>query len=911
MSSTSNHPSNHNGPPLRANMPGKTASQGPPIGHHVRVSWLSLLRWLQSNTFVPHWLPEPLRHPFISYLIAALLEVAAVVAIQLIYSAFPMFAFRGVLVTVVVVLVALGGGAGPSLLATFVGTFLIYYTLLPPYFTWALADPADALGLLMYLVVGICISLLAGRSERARRQAEEQSRLLAQARARSALDYQRLRTVLDVLPSAVIIAGPQGQMLQVNPALRTLWGDDISQAADIEQYTLYKARWARSGKPLTPEEWTLARALTRGEVILNDEIEIETLDGQRKIILNSAAPIRDETGAITGAVVSAQDISEVRRLEQEVADRAAALETTFEAITDGIGLLDMHGYLLKTNRAFRALFGLEQYAAYTALPAYQQMAMLDARDEQGQPLAPEAWPVARLLQGETLAGTDLLVKSLDGRELVVNVSGAPIRDVHGHYSGCVEVFRDVTERRRLEQRTREALNALVAMAEAMVQEPQPADAAALADETSLLSAEAVPPGAAKRLAELTRSVLGCRRVSLDAIEPESGVLRPLVVVGLSPKQERAWWASWSPPQRLEGRFGARIATALYTGEPVPLDVRHTPEQYQYTLYQARSGLLMPLRMGEELIGILCIDYGEREHAFTFQEEMALIRAISRLGALLLERDRLLRRWAEARANELTLRATKEQMDTFLGMVSHELKTPLTSIRLALQISQKRMKKLAPLGADMSGIGPALAFFQNQLVRTEGQVERLDRLVNDLLEASRIQAGKLELRLQCVDLVALVRQVVEEQREAAPGRVITLRVPADLPATVDADPVRIEQVVANYLTNALKYSLEDRPVDVGMCAWQQKVCIWVRDQGPGLPPEEQERVWERFHRARGIEIQSGTGIGLGLGLYICRTIIERHQGQVGVESVPGKGCTFWFTLPLNARPGTLERADGGR
>ncbi|HEY7356288.1 MAG TPA: HAMP domain-containing sensor histidine kinase, partial [Ktedonobacterales bacterium] len=357
--------------------------------------------------------------------------------------------------------------------------------------------------------------------------------------------------------------------------------------------------------------------------------------------------------------------------------------------------------------------------------------------------------------------------------------------------------------------------------------------------------------------------------------------------------------------------GARIAAALHTGESVPLDARHAPEQYRYILYQAQSGLITPMRMGEELIGILFLDYGEREQNFTPQEEMALIRAISRLGALLLERDRLLRRWAEARANELALRATKEQMDTFLGMVSHELKTPLTSIRLALQISQRRIQKLgASVEEDISGVVTALPFFQTQLVRTEGQVERLDRLVNDLLDASRIQAGKLELRQKPVDLGVLVHRVVEEQREAAPERAISLQVPAGLQAVVDADPVRIEQVVINYLTNALKYSPEAFPVDVGLRVAPQEARVWVRDQGPGLPPAEQERVWERFHRARGIEVQSGTGIGLGLGLFICRTIIERHQGQVGVESMPGAGSTFWFTLPLSARPDALESADQG-
>jgi signal transduction histidine kinase len=87
------------------------------------------------------------------------------------------------------------------------------------------------------------------------------------------------------------------------------------------------------------------------------------------------------------------------------------------------------------------------------------------------------------------------------------------------------------------------------------------------------------------------------------------------------------------------------------------------------------------------------------------------------------------------------------------------------------------------------------------------------------------------------------------------------------------------------------------VEVGVYVEGQEGRVWVRDQGPGLPPEECEHIWERFYRAPGIVIQSGSGVGLGIGLFICKTIVEHHQGQVGVQSTPGVGSTFWFGLPL--------------
>ena len=930
---------------------------------------------------------------------------------------------------------------------TILGILALDYFLVPPHFTFTLPKGAQDL---LLLLVGITLSLVASGKEQARRTAERQQRQAEQARQEaeylaealhltqreSEREHLRLRAVLDVLPSAVIIAGKEGQLLEANPALTTLWGKQVPLAQEIAEYAQYKARWARTGQPLAPGDWTLARVLATGEAILNDEIEIDTADGQRKVMLNSAVPLRDETGAMTGAVICSQDISEVRRLErevaeraeegeaifeaiadsiyvydaaarivrlntsarallgpeasaqlarpleeraahsrsfdasgqplplehlpalrilhgevftgaqtvdittqladgrtqvlnlsgrplraaegaitgavlvardvterrrleQEVATRAATRETILETITDGIGFLDPQGFLVQTNQAFRTLFGIELHHVYTTLPPLERLACLDVRNAQGQPLPADAWPPVCLLQGETLRAVDLRVKRLDGSEIVVNVSGAPIRNATGQILGGVEVFREVTEKHHLEQRTRDALQALVAMGEAMVQGSPTADRNADAEAlVPRLALGAAFPEVATRLAELTRNVLGCQRVSMAAIEPDTRLLRPITVVGLPPDQEQAWWGSWSPLRRLEERFGGRGAAALAAGEPVLLDTQDLPERFGYNLDQAHSGLMTPMCLGEEVVGILLMDYGEQDHAVSSTEETRLTKAISRLGALVLEREQLRHRWAETHASELALRTTKEHMDTFLGMASHELKGPLTIIKLSLQMTERRLLQSARSTAEAAkGGGAALASFQEQLISTEGQVERLERLVNDLLDVSRIQADKLDLRLEQADLAAIVREAVEAQGLVQPDRTIRLLFPAELRVPVHVDAGRTEQVLTNYLTNALKYSPADRPVEVGISVEEQQARVWVRDQGPGLPEEEQERIWERFHRVPGIEDQSGTGIGLGLGLHICRTIIEQQHGQVGVESSPGKGSTFWCTVPL--------------
>lgn len=180
-----------------------------------------------------------------------------------------------------------------------------------------------------------------------------------------------------------------------------------------------------------------------------------------------------------------------------------------------------------------------------------------------------------------------------------------------------------------------------------------------------------------------------------------------------------------------------------------------------------------------------------------------------------------------------------------------------------------------------------------------QISRLNRLVGDLLDVSRIQAGKMEVRLVPCDLATIVREAVEEQRLTTPTYQILLdsQSAKEIPVIADAD--RIKQVIGNYLTNAVKFTPSDQAIEV---FWEMEpwvVRLAVRDQGPGLPIEEQPLIWERFHQAPGTIHRGGANAGLGLGLYISRLIISLHHGNVGVESIPGKGATFWFSLPMTS------------
>jgi signal transduction histidine kinase len=457
--------------------------------------------------------------------------------------------------------------------------------------------------------------------------------------------------------------------------------------------------------------------------------------------------------------------------------------------------------------------------------------------------------------------------------------------------------RCVTEKRRLESHTHTALNALLAMAEALVQSPgeiREDICPGAHRDSSEVEEEFAPTVMARRLAELTRCLLGFQYVSIVAVEPTTERLKPITSAGFTPEQERQWWASWERPFTLGERLDPFLAARLRTGKSGLIERTEQSQQW-HPLFADVTSLLVPMRIGETLVGVLRLEDNASSLDGTCLHETAVIEAVARLGALVLERERLMREREEARASELALRETQTEMGIFLGIAGHELKTPLTSLKLALQLGERRLRRLIQAEPEMA---QDLVPFQEQVVQVAHQAARLDRLVNDLLDVSRARVGRLDLHPEPFDLATIVGEAVEQQRQINPTRTLTFQFPADRQAPITADADRIGQVVTNYLTNALKYSAEERPVAVGLDIEADQARVWVRDQGPGLPAEEQQRIWECFHRVKGIEVQSGSGVGLGLGLHISRMIIERHQGQVGVQSAPGDGSTLWFTLPLD-------------
>ncbi len=269
------------------------------------------------------------------------------------------------------------------------------------------------------------------------------------------------------------------------------------------------------------------------------------------------------------------------------------------------------------------------------------------------------------------------------------------------------------------------------------------------------------------------------------------------------------------------------------------------------------------------------------HRKALKHEMEALAAAHREQAALVEKLQVV---------QSDLERAVRMRDDFMSMVSHELRTPLNTLYLETQVRKLHLGKgnLAPFAAEKL---PAM------IERDQRQIQNMVRLIDDLLDVSRLRSGSLSIRPKPVDLAALARRVVESLVNQAEAAGSTLDVEASQAIDGVWDEFRIEQVLTNLITNALRYG-RGSPVAVAVTRSGDHAVMTVRDQGIGIAPEDHGRIFEQFERT---DDSRKHAAGLGLGLYITREIVHAHGGEIMLESAPGEGALFRVTLPLHAPP----------
>jgi signal transduction histidine kinase len=289
-----------------------------------------------------------------------------------------------------------------------------------------------------------------------------------------------------------------------------------------------------------------------------------------------------------------------------------------------------------------------------------------------------------------------------------------------------------------------------------------------------------------------------------------------------------------------------------------------------------SLMCVPLWARGKTLGAISLASSESGRRFG-PEDLAFAQDLAARASVAIENARLYREAREA------VRAR----DEFLSIASHELKTPLTTLQLQIESLARKVRNTKG--------EPAMEALSPRVTASERQVERLTALISSLLDISRITAGRLDLDLEPVDLAAVVREAAARFREDLARAGCALEIRTDGPCVGEWDRVRLEQVVTNLLSNAAKYGAS-RPIEITVSGDETTARLSIRDQGIGIPPEHQARIFERFERA----VSDRHYGGLGLGLWIVRQIVEALGGSIRVRSSAGEGSTFTVLLPKARR-----------
>lgn len=617
-----------------------------------------------------------------------------------------------------------------------------------------------------------------------------------------------------------------------------------------------------------------------------------TLD---QVILNFVCqPSRNAQGAVDGMLIHGVEVTEqvrARQRAEELSERLNGervfLETVLRQMQAGVVIAEApSGRLILSNKQVERIWRHPFRSATTV----DEDGHYQGFHRDGRPYRPDDWPLVRSLRnGEVITAEEIEILRGDGTRGALQVGSAPIRDREGRIVAAVAAFDDVTEQVRARQRVEELVAALATERDQL--QAEIAERRKVQDELVGLK-----DMLAAQLADMTRlhelSVRLSTNIDLNSVLAE--VLRAVTAIERSGKgllmlfdrerQELYLAASVGMDDRFlknVGRIPLGVGAAGHAvaeHRPVIVEDNETdpiaePFREPSRLAGYRAVYSTPLITLEgDAVGVISICFQEPHRPSG--REVRLVELYARHAAELIDHARLYRQAQDA------IRAR----DEFLSVAAHELKTPMTSLRLAAQATVHRMDKGG--GIDPERVRAAFHSIDEQTIK-------LAHLVAQLLDVSRIDAGKLILERSVTNVSRIVRDVVAVTQERTNRRAIEVRTPDEVSALVD--PLRLEQVVTNLVDNAVKYSPDETSIEVELSRPSPGVVhLVVRDHGYGIPAEHRDHIFDRFYQAHGSSYRSG----MGLGLYISQQIVQFHGGTITADFPDDGGTRIVVTLPVS-------------
>jgi PAS domain S-box-containing protein len=693
------------------------------------------------------------------------------------------------------------------------------------------------------------------QEEAARRAAEASTREAQRAQREERRQREQWRVTLASIGDAVIVTDTQGAVTFLNPVAQTLTGWNLEDAAGQPLEMVFRILNEETRQTV---ENPVTKVLRQGYTVgLANHTLLIARDGREISIDDSAAPIRSEEEAITGVVLVFRDVTEARRSIEARLHLAAIVEASDDAIISN----NLDGNIVSWNQGAERLYGYR------------------AEEVRGKPVAILTPPdhldevphiLDKIKRGERLDHYETERTCQDGRRVDVSLTISPIMDAHGKIVGASKIARDITARKR-----------------------QEAELRFLAEASQLLAELLDVPSTLQKVAGLAVPHFAdwCTVDLLDA----DGSLQRLAVAHVDPgKVQLAHELHRRYPPDPKGSHG--VWHVLRTGQSellreIPdslLAERVQDEERRRILRELglTSYIGVPLTVRGKPIGVLTFVTAESKRRFD-PADLRLAEDLAHRAAVAIENARLYSELKEA----------DRRKDEFLAMLAHELRNPLAPIRNALHI----MKMPGATGEDI----------ENARQMTERQVQYMVRLVDDLLDVSRIMRGRIELRKEPIELASVLARAIETAQPMidARGQQLVVSISPDDPLRLEADPTRLTQVVANLLHNAAKFSEHSGRIWLTAERQGKEALVRVRDEGAGIRAELLPHVFELFVQGeRSLDRSQG---GLGIGLTVVQRLIALHGGTITAHSEgPGKGSEFIIRLPGLAEPAKPAQRDAG-
>jgi PAS domain S-box-containing protein len=653
--------------------------------------------------------------------------------------------------------------------------------------------------------------------------------------AKTKLPYE----LFDHLPIAIYTCDKDGYITSFNKAAVKLWGrtPETNKELWCGSWKIFKP----NGQPLPLDTCPMARTLKEGIAIEGEEIIVLRPDGVKVNVLPYPVPVFDANGTITGAVNTLIDITEQRNSERKQAMLASIITTSEDAIVSKT----LEGIVTSWN------YGAEQLFGYTESEAIgRSITMLIPKDR----LMEEEEILSKIRKGEKVEHYKTLRMTKDGIEIPVSLAISPMMDTKGNIIGASKIARNVSKQQVAEhtlQQYAENLEILNTVGKVIsgkldVQEILQN----VTDATTMLSGAAFGAFFYNKLDETGESYM-------------------LYTLSGAPREA---FEKFGMPRNTDVFAHTFNGVGIVRVDDITKDPRYGHNHPHYGMPKGHlpvvSYLAVPVvSKSGDVIGGLFLGHPEPGR-FTKEHEI-LISGVTSQASVVLDNAKLYEE----------IQVLNSKKDEFIGLASHELKTPMTSLNGYLQIIDRS------LPADDKN----KLFIQKAL----SQINKLSGLISDLLDVSKIEAGKLPFTYVAFNLPQLIEEVVDLMQYSTKSHRIIICSDIDV-LLVNADRQRLEQVIINLISNAIKYSPQADHVNVSVSRQNDKAVVAVQDFGIGISKEQHDRIFSRFYRVDDVASHIS---GLGIGLYISNEIITRHKGKLSVDSETGKGSTFKFEIPL--------------